>query len=59
MIGDDLESDVLGAQALSIRGVLVRTGKYRPSDEAAGQPRAVLVVDDFHCAVQCLLGMAD
>jgi HAD superfamily hydrolase (TIGR01458 family) len=30
MIGDDLESDVLGAQRLGMRTVLVRTGKFRP-----------------------------
>lgn len=29
MIGDDVESDVGGAQAAGIAGVLVRTGKYR------------------------------
>lgn len=32
MIGDDLESDVGGAQAAGMKGVLVRTGKYRPGD---------------------------
>ncbi|EKS10122.1 TIGR01458 family HAD-type hydrolase [Leptospira santarosai] len=32
MIGDDLDSDVGGAQACGIRGILVKTGKYR--DEA-------------------------
>ncbi|MFA9566037.1 MAG: TIGR01458 family HAD-type hydrolase [Acidimicrobiales bacterium] len=30
MIGDDIENDVLGAQAAGVHGVLVRTGKYRP-----------------------------
>lgn len=29
MIGDDLDSDVGGAQACGIRGVLIKTGKYR------------------------------
>ncbi|MBE8401637.1 TIGR01458 family HAD-type hydrolase [Leptospira borgpetersenii] len=29
MIGDDLDSDVGGAQVCGIRGVLVKTGKYR------------------------------
>ena len=29
MVGDDIEADVLGAQALGITGVLVRTGKYQ------------------------------
>lgn len=29
MIGDDIVSDVGGAQACGMKGVLVRTGKYR------------------------------
>ena len=29
MVGDDLDNDVLAAQALGVRGILVRTGKYR------------------------------
>lgn len=29
MIGDDLDSDIGGAQACGIRGILVKTGKYR------------------------------
>ena len=29
MVGDDVEADVGGAQALGMHGVLVRTGKYR------------------------------
>jgi len=33
MIGDDILNDVGGAQACGIRGVQVRTGKFRPSDE--------------------------
>lgn len=33
MIGDDIVSDVGGAQACGIRGVQVRTGKFRPQDE--------------------------
>jgi HAD superfamily hydrolase (TIGR01458 family) len=30
MVGDDLEADIGGSQAVGIRGVLVRTGKFRP-----------------------------
>lgn len=30
MLGDDLEADVQGAQGVGIKGVLVKTGKYRP-----------------------------
>ena len=32
MVGDDMEADVHGAQQAGIAGVLVRTGKFRPSD---------------------------
>jgi len=37
VIGDDLESDVGGAQAAGLRGVLVKTGKFR-AEHAAGSP---------------------
>jgi HAD superfamily hydrolase (TIGR01458 family) len=30
MVGDDLESDIAGAQGIGMRSVLVRTGKFRP-----------------------------
>ena len=33
MVGDDIESDVGGAQTCGIKGILVRTGKYRPENE--------------------------
>ena len=44
MIGDDLESDVGGAQAAGLRGILVRTGKHRAEDAAGSRvrPDAVL-----------------
>lgn len=32
MVGDDIDSDVRGAQAVGIAGVLVRTGKFRADD---------------------------
>ncbi|MBK1723147.1 TIGR01458 family HAD-type hydrolase [Thiocystis violacea] len=32
MVGDDVVSDIGGAQALGINGLLVKTGKFRPSD---------------------------
>jgi ribonucleotide monophosphatase NagD (HAD superfamily) len=37
MVGDDLWSDVGGAQAAGLRGWLVRTGKFRPEALAAGE----------------------
>ena len=43
MIGDDIRGDVGGAQAAGISGVLVRTGKFQPSDlESDIKPKAVL-----------------
>ncbi len=44
VVGDDLESDVGGGQAAGMRGILVRTGKFRESDLArsAVRPDAVL-----------------
>jgi len=32
MVGDDIESDIAGAQAAGLRAVMVRTGKFRPAD---------------------------
>jgi len=43
MVGDDIEVDVAGAQRAGLRGVLVRTGKFRPADlERDVRPDAVL-----------------
>jgi HAD superfamily hydrolase (TIGR01458 family) len=43
IIGDDVVGDVGAAQRLGIRGVLVRTGKFRPVDlQGEIQPDAVL-----------------
>ena len=44
VIGDDPESDVAGAQAFGMRGLLVRTGKSRKYDleHAAIRPDAIL-----------------
>ena len=37
VVGDDIEGDVGGAMAAGMRGILVRTGKYRQADaEASG-----------------------
>lgn len=44
MVGDDLENDVHGAQDAGLRGVLVRTGKWR-ADPRAGQRQPDHVLD--------------
>ncbi len=49
MIGDDLESDIAGAQRFGMRTVLVRTGKFRPDDlERAGVVPDVVVSSIAH-----------
>ncbi|EDV20029.1 Phospholysine phosphohistidine inorganic pyrophosphate phosphatase [Trichoplax sp. H2] len=55
MIGDDVVSDVGGAQACGLRGVLVRTGKYRPSDENHPQVQPDAVVNNLAQAVDSIL----
>jgi HAD superfamily hydrolase (TIGR01458 family) len=47
MVGDDLVSDVLGAQAVGITGVLVRTGKFRQADLDASSDRPDQVIEDI------------
>ena len=44
MVGDDVENDVLAAQAVGITGVLVRTGKFREDQlaRASGTPDLVV-----------------
>lgn len=43
MVGDDISTDVRGAQDAGLTGVLVRTGKFRPADLLHGRaPDAVL-----------------
>lgn len=36
MIGDDIESDILGAQKAGLRAILVKTGKFSPNDLTRG-----------------------
>jgi HAD superfamily hydrolase (TIGR01458 family) len=47
MVGDDLRTDVLGAQACGIRGVLVRTGKFRPEQLAGSDDQPEVILDSF------------
>jgi HAD superfamily hydrolase (TIGR01458 family) len=47
MVGDDVESDVGGAKAAGLRGLLVRTGKFRPQALEAADPQPDGVVDSI------------
>ncbi|HUH78556.1 MAG TPA: TIGR01458 family HAD-type hydrolase [Methanoregula sp.] len=44
MVGDDIATDIAGAQALGIRGILVRTGKFREESlrEATVKPSGII-----------------
>lgn len=54
MVGDDVEADVAGAQAVGIAGALVRTGKFRSEHLESGRPDHVL---DSIADLPSLLGL--
>ena len=56
LVGDDVVSDVGGALAAGARGVLVRTGKFRPGDVEAAGVRPTAVIDSV-AALPGLLGL--
>lgn len=47
MIGDDIDADVGGAQKCGIRGILVRTGKYRQAYVSASAITPDVVLDSI------------
>ena len=47
MVGDDIDSDVGGAQAAGMKGVLVKTGKYRKAVAEALAVRPDLTIDSI------------
>jgi HAD superfamily hydrolase (TIGR01458 family) len=47
MVGDDVEADVGAAKRLGMRGVLVRTGKFRRESLAAAEPAPDAVIDSI------------
>ena len=47
VVGDDVRADVSGAQSAGARGVLVKTGKFRPSDLDDPSVTPDLVLDDI------------
>jgi HAD superfamily hydrolase (TIGR01458 family) len=47
VVGDDLESDVHGGQAAGMRGILVRTGKFREGDLERTEVRPDAVLDSL------------
>ena len=47
MVGDDVDADIGGAKMLGLRGVLVRTGKFREETLAAADPKPDEVIDSL------------
>jgi HAD superfamily hydrolase (TIGR01458 family) len=47
MVGDDVEADIGGAKAIGLRGILVRTGKFRPGALRDAEPQPDAVVDSI------------
>ena len=47
MVGDDVETDVVGAIRAGLRGVLVRTGKYREETARRADPPPTAVIDSI------------
>jgi HAD superfamily hydrolase (TIGR01458 family) len=58
MVGDDALADVDGALAAGIKGILVRTGKYRPGDESKITRPGAEVLADINAAVDWILKAA-
>jgi phospholysine phosphohistidine inorganic pyrophosphate phosphatase len=56
MVGDDIESDVAGAQGAGIRGALVRTGKFRAAELERARVAPDFVLDSV-AGLPGLLGM--
>ncbi|XP_078051032.1 haloacid dehalogenase-like hydrolase domain-containing protein 2 isoform X2 [Augochlora pura] len=55
MIGDDVKDDIVGAQNIGIRGLLVQTGKYRKGDENTIIPPPIKICSSFVEAVSYIL----
>ena len=47
MVGDDVEADIGGAKALGMRGILVRTGKFREDTLARADPQPDAVLESI------------
>ncbi|QBQ53436.1 TIGR01458 family HAD-type hydrolase [Nitrosococcus wardiae] len=55
MVGDDAKADVEGALKAGLQGVLVKTGKYHPGDEATIQPPGTVLQNNIEEAVDWVL----
>jgi HAD superfamily hydrolase (TIGR01458 family) len=56
MVGDDLQADIGGSQALGIRGFMVRTGKFRAEEVEASEISPDSIIDSVASLPALLLG---
>jgi HAD superfamily hydrolase (TIGR01458 family) len=56
MVGDDLQADIAGAQAVGIQGIMVRTGKFRAAELESSDVRPDRVVDSIAVLPDLLVG---
>lgn len=47
MIGDDIETDIVGARNFGLTAILVKTGKYRDAEVAASPVQPDLIIESF------------
>lgn len=55
MIGDDLYGDVKGAQTCGLRGVQLRTGKFRPEWESHPEVTPDAICNNLAEAIELIL----
>lgn len=56
VVGDDITTDVAGAQACGAAAVLIRTGKFREGDLSGGSPKPDLGLESL-ASVPMALGV--
>lgn len=56
MVGDDLQADIAGSQALGCRAFMVRTGKFRRAELEAAEVEPDGVVDSLAALPELVLG---
>ncbi len=49
MVGDDIVTDIGGAYHAGMRGILVRTGKYRSDSVEAAEIKPACIIDSISC----------
>ena len=54
VVGDDIDTDILGAQNANLRGILVKTGKGQFFDSSEGRIMPYKVIDTFNSLIKLL-----